>query len=234
MSSDIVGSPASLHLRRELTMAMGNLVKVLGWYDNEWGYSNRLVDLTAIVGAKLDRVTPPERPAARGPAAVDGKRVLLRADFNVPLERRRDDHRRPPHPRRAAHDRVAAGAGRDGRRVQPPRPAQGQAGPAVLDGAGPGPAGRAGARRRAAREPALRPGRGGQRPGLRRPAGRGQDAYVNDAFGASHRAHASIVGPPRTLPVAAGRLLAQEVEVLARPARAPAAGRSSPCSAAPR
>lgn len=42
----------------------------------------------------------------------------------------------------------------------------------------------------------------------------GQDAYVNDAFGASHRAHASIVGPPQHLPAAAGRLLAREVEVL--------------------
>lgn len=42
----------------------------------------------------------------------------------------------------------------------------------------------------------------------------GQDGYVNDAFGASHRAHASIVGPPRHLPSAAGRLLAREVEVL--------------------
>ena len=44
----------------------------------------------------------------------------------------------------------------------------------------------------------------------------GYDAYVNDAFGASHRAHASIVGPPRVLPSAAGRLLAREVEVLGR------------------
>jgi phosphoglycerate kinase len=44
----------------------------------------------------------------------------------------------------------------------------------------------------------------------------GQDAYVNDAFGSSHRAHASIVGPPARLPAAAGRLLAREVAVLGR------------------
>lgn len=44
----------------------------------------------------------------------------------------------------------------------------------------------------------------------------GQDAYVNDAFGASHRAHASIVGPPKVLPSAAGRLLFKEVEVLSQ------------------
>ena len=50
VSSDIVGSPASCVFDAPLTMAMGSLVKVLGWYDNEWGYSNRLVDIAAIVG----------------------------------------------------------------------------------------------------------------------------------------------------------------------------------------
>jgi glyceraldehyde 3-phosphate dehydrogenase len=51
VSSDIVGSPASCTFDSDLTFANGNLVKVLGWYDNEWGYSNRLVDLSRIVGA---------------------------------------------------------------------------------------------------------------------------------------------------------------------------------------
>ncbi|MFM8973963.1 MAG: phosphoglycerate kinase, partial [Actinomycetota bacterium] len=48
------------------------------------------------------------------------------------------------------------------------------------------------------------------------------DVYVDDAFGAAHRAHASIVGPPRLLPSAAGRLLAREVDVLGRLLDAPA------------
>ena len=50
----------------------------------------------------------------------------------------------------------------------------------------------------------------------------GQDAYVNDAFGVSHRAHASVVGPPKYLPSAAGRLMAREVEVLTGLLDAPA------------
>jgi len=53
VSSDIVGSAASCTFDSSLTMAFGNQVKVIGWYDNEWGYSNRLVDLTALVASRL-------------------------------------------------------------------------------------------------------------------------------------------------------------------------------------
>jgi glyceraldehyde 3-phosphate dehydrogenase len=57
VSSDIVGTPYSCTFDSLLTMAAGDQVKVIGWYDNEWGYSNRLADLTALVGAGL-----PSRP----------------------------------------------------------------------------------------------------------------------------------------------------------------------------
>jgi glyceraldehyde 3-phosphate dehydrogenase len=60
VSSDIVGSPASCTFDSGLTMAMGNLVKVFGWYDNEWGYSNRLVDIVNYIGKKS-----PKRRAAK-------------------------------------------------------------------------------------------------------------------------------------------------------------------------
>jgi glyceraldehyde 3-phosphate dehydrogenase len=53
VSSDIVGSAASCTFDASITMAYGNQVKVFGWYDNEWGYSNRLVDLTALVASRL-------------------------------------------------------------------------------------------------------------------------------------------------------------------------------------
>jgi glyceraldehyde 3-phosphate dehydrogenase len=51
VSSDIVGSPASCTFDSGLTQAIGNMVKVFGWYDNEWGYSNRLIDIVQVVGA---------------------------------------------------------------------------------------------------------------------------------------------------------------------------------------
>lgn len=53
VSTDIVTDPASCIFDAQLTNANGNMVKVVGWYDNEWGYSNRLVDLVKFVGASL-------------------------------------------------------------------------------------------------------------------------------------------------------------------------------------
>ena len=53
VSSDIVTDPASCIFDSGLTKVIGNQVKVVGWYDNEWGYSNRLVDLVQLVGQGL-------------------------------------------------------------------------------------------------------------------------------------------------------------------------------------
>ena len=53
VSSDIVTDPASCIYDAPLTKVVGNQVKVVGWYDNEWGYSNRLVDLVLLVGSTL-------------------------------------------------------------------------------------------------------------------------------------------------------------------------------------
>ena len=53
VSRDIIGDPASCVLDAPLTQAAGTLVKVFGWYDNEWGYASRLADLTALIGGQL-------------------------------------------------------------------------------------------------------------------------------------------------------------------------------------
>jgi len=53
VSADIVTDPSSCVFDSGLTKAIGTTVKVVGWYDNEWGYSNRLVDLVGLVGSKL-------------------------------------------------------------------------------------------------------------------------------------------------------------------------------------
>ncbi len=53
VSTDIVTDPASCIFDAPLTKVIGDQVKVVGWYDNEWGYSNRLVDLTSLVGASV-------------------------------------------------------------------------------------------------------------------------------------------------------------------------------------
>lgn len=144
---------------------------------------------------------------------VDGRRVLLRADFNVPI---RDGEITDDLRIRAALPTiqwlVGQGAtvvacthlGRPKGKVDPRfsvepvrrRLAELAPGIDLMDN--------------------LRfdPGEEGNDPAFVARLVEGFDAYVNDAFGASHRAHASIVGPPRLLPSAAGRLLAREVEVL--------------------
>ena len=55
VSSDIVGDPHSSIFDAGLTMSMGKMVKVLSWYDNEWGYSNRLVQTTLFAGSKVPK-----------------------------------------------------------------------------------------------------------------------------------------------------------------------------------
>ena len=55
VSSDIVTDPHSCVFDAGLTMSMGKMVKALAWYDNEWGYSNRLVDTALYVGAKIPK-----------------------------------------------------------------------------------------------------------------------------------------------------------------------------------
>jgi phosphoglycerate kinase len=152
-------------------------------------------------------------PALEDLPPLEGKRVLLRADFNVPI---RDGEIVDDLRIRAALPTIqwlqAQGAqvvacthlGRPKGKVDPKysvapvraRLAELAPGVELLDN--------------------LRydPGEEGNDPAFVARLVDGFDAYVNDAFGASHRAHASIVGPPRTLPSAAGRLLAREVEVL--------------------
>ena len=53
VSRDIIGDPSSCVFDSGLTQAAGTLVKIFGWYDNEWGYTCRLADLTVIVGGRL-------------------------------------------------------------------------------------------------------------------------------------------------------------------------------------
>ena len=84
VSSDIVTDPASCIFDSGLTKVIGDQVKVVGWYDNEWGYSNRLVDLVALVGkspltARLAAGVGPPRARSDPPRCVRSCRGTVTA-----------------------------------------------------------------------------------------------------------------------------------------------------------
>lgn len=81
VSCDVVGTPASCVVDTALTSRLGDLVRVVGWYDNEWGYTHRLVDLIRHVALRTDRPVrvrgygrSPERGGARTAAPAGGPR----------------------------------------------------------------------------------------------------------------------------------------------------------------
>ena len=111
VSSDIVTDPHACIFDAGLTMSMGKLVKVLGWYDNEWGYSNRLVDLDAVrrrQGRRRARSKRAGRSRLLEDSATSTRQAGARAHrLQRAARRTAADHRRLPHPRRVADDRVA-------------------------------------------------------------------------------------------------------------------------------
>jgi phosphoglycerate kinase len=155
----------------------------------------------------------PSVPTLEDLPSVDGKRVLLRADFNVPIHDGEvtDDLRI-----RAALPTIEWLLGRGAQLVACTHLGRPKGTPDPRYSVEP-------VRRRLAElvpgvdlldNLRFDPGEEADDPAFVAKLVDGFDAYVNDAFGASHRAHASIVGPPRSLPSAAGRLLAKEVDVL--------------------
>ena len=169
---------------------------------------------------------------------VAGKRVLLRADLNVPVrDGKITDLTRIE--RLTPTIRELVGQGRQGHRLQPFRPAEGQAragdvagadGRRAGRGARPARALRRGLRRRRRpsrrstawraatcwcwRTPASTPGRRRTIPAFAAALAKLADIYVNDAFSAAHRAHASTEGVAHLLPAYAGRLMQAELEAL--------------------
>ena len=238
VSIDFRGNDHSSIVDAPYTSVMdGDFVKVLAWYDNEWGYSSRCVDLLGFLGQ--------ERPvvASRTLSDLDvsGKRVLVRVDFNVPIKNGEitDDTRiraslptitwlldhgatvilashlgRPkgkPNPEfslRPVAERLSRLLG--GRPVQFAEDSVGEAARAAIQAAGRGGVVLLENLRFHAEEEKNDPAFAKQLAEL-------ADVYVNDAFGSAHRAHASTEGIVRHVKeAAAGLLMGKEVEYLGR------------------
>jgi phosphoglycerate kinase len=143
---------------------------------------------------------------------LDGKRVLVRTDFNVPMDKGviTDDFRiraaLPTITWLQQHGATVVCASHLGRPKGAPEPKYSMdAVRARLAELAPGV--------ELLENLRFNPGEEGNDPAFVALLVEGMDAYVDDAFGAAHRAHASIVGPPQTLPSAMGRLLQKEVDV---------------------
>jgi phosphoglycerate kinase len=143
---------------------------------------------------------------------LDGKRVLVRTDFNCPMENGviTDDFRiraaLPTITWLQQHGATVVCASHLGRPKGAPNPKYSMdAVRARLNELAPGV--------ELLENLRFSPGEEGNDPAFVAALVAGMDAYVDDAFGAAHRAHASIVGPPQTLPSAMGRLLQKEVDV---------------------
>ena len=242
--ADIVTDPASCIFDAPLTLVIGNQVKVVGWYDNEWGYSNRLIDLSAYVGELALTWRPGSTTLVDQLGDVRGKRVLVRSDLNVPLDGTHD-HRRRADPRQRADHPRAVRRRRPRRRDGPPRPPEGRAGGPLLARARwprasvSCSAGRRLRRRhrravgaprrstgcRTATSPCWRTSASTRARPARTTTERGAfadqlaalaDAFVSDGFGVVHRKQASVYDVALRLPARDGRLVATEIDVLRR------------------
>ena len=242
VSSDIVKSPFSSIFDSELTAVLdGNLVKVVAWYDNEWGYSNRCVELAAEGARACARLTTSTSRASgsssgwtstsrwtRTAAITDdariraalptlrelrekGARLLLAAHLGRPKGREREVLA-------AARGRAAGRAARRGRRSSRRTSTTCPDGDVVM-----------------LENVRYEPGETKNDPELAQRYAALADVYVNDAFGAAHRAHASTEA--RRAPAAERRRAgcsSARSSTLQRHPRGPASGRSSRSSAARR